>query len=154
MEGETTMTNAEQQRKIFWEMFDNELDSLGRPFSIAYRTHYATVNRRSSNSNYCLSMDFLVAKGFLRIGIYMRDNIPVFTYMYENKDEIEEKLGFKPMWTMVGERNTNTRRIEIHIPFKPDSIPDYLSLIRKAIPYIMKFKEVIPTYSSEPFFDF
>ena len=148
------MTNAEQERKIFWKMFEEELNNQGNPFSIAHRTHYATINRKSPSSNYCLSIDFLVQKRFLRLGIYINDNIPAFEHMYENKSKIEEKLGFKPIWTLKGVNNPNTRRIEVQIPFIPYNRNEYQRIIKKAIPYAIKFIEVIPEYSFENLFEF
>ena len=148
------MTNAEQERNIFWEMFENELNNQGNPFHIAYRKQYATINRRSPTSNYCLSMDFLVQKRFLRIGIYVQDNIPAFEYLYANKASIESKLGFEPTWVLKGASNPNTRRIEIRFPFIPYNRNDYQRIIDKAIPHIIKFIAVIPNYSKEELFDF
>ena len=147
------MTTAEQQRNIFWNMFERELEKQGAPFHICYFSYYATVNRRSARSNYCLSMDFLVQKGFLRVGIFICDNVPTFEYMYSQKDEIEKLLGFQPKWTIGGERNPNTRRIEIHIPFV-GNVNSYLKAIQSAILYIKKFKQVIPRYSLERLFDY
>lgn len=148
------MTNAEQERKIFWEMFENELNNQGNPFHIAYRHQYATINRRSSTSDNCVSMDFLVQKHFLRLGVYMRDNIPAFEYLYANKASIESELGFEPTWVLKGASNPNTRRIEICFPFSSYNRSDYQRVIEKAIPYAVKFIKVIPKYSPECLFDF
>ena len=148
------MTNTEQERKVFWRMFEDELKNQGNPFYIACRAQYATINRRSPSSDYCLSMDFLVQKSFLRVGVYIRDNVSAFEYMYSHRQQIESEMGFKPMWTFVGEKNPNTRRIELHIPFVPYSVRDYQRVIKIAIPYICKFIEVVPNYSLEDLFDY
>ena len=148
------MTNAEQERKIFWEMFENELNNQGNPFYIAHRNQYATINKRSSTSDNCISMDFLVQKRFLRVGVYMRDNIPAFEYLYGCKAKIENELGFKPTWVLKGASNPNTRRIEICFSFNPYNHSDYQRVIKKAIPYAIKFIEIIPKYSPEYLFDF
>ena len=148
------MTNAEQQRTIFWTMFDRELEKQRYPFCITHRAHYATVNRKSPNSDYCLSMDFLVQKGFLRIGIYMREGVFDFETMLESKAQIEQELGFSPMWTSKGEKNPNTRRVEVHLPIKSYNIYSYQRTIMEAIPYVIKFMDVMPRYLSEDLFDF
>ena len=148
------MTNTEQKRKIFWNMYEEELKKQGYPFRIAHRDQYATVNKRSPNSDYCISMDFLAQKRFLRVGLYIRDNIPAFEYMYARKAQIEEKLGFKPIWTLEGEKNPNTRRIEIRMGFDPDNFSDFQRMISQSISYIKAFIEVLPNYSIYELFDF
>ena len=147
------MTTAERERNIFWNMFEEELARRGDPFEIRHRTHYATVDQRSASSNYCLSVDFLIQKRFIRVGIYMRDDIPAFEQIYTHKDEIENLLGFHPRWTQRGETNPNTRRIEVHIPFIPHDIYSYASAIDRTIEYIQQFKRVIPLYSPKRLFD-
>lgn len=148
------MTNAEQERLLFWRLFDEELEKQGNPFYIEHRNHYATVNRKSANSNYCLSVDFLLRKQFVRVGLYINDDIKAFEYMLAHKKEIEERLGFQPTWTMCGEKNINTRRIEKQISMIPYSPSNYSKVIKQAIEYIKRFKEVIPLYSYESLFDF
>ena len=148
------MTNAEQQRIIFWEMFEKELNDQGNPFHISYRTHYATINRKSPTSDFCVSMDFLIQKEFLRVGVYIRDNIPAFEHLYNHKEKIESELNFKPTWVMVGDRNPNTRRIQICFPFRPYRRDEYQRIIKQAIPHIIKLISVIPRYSTEDLFDF
>ena len=148
------MTNAEQERLLFWKLFEEELEKQGNPFHIEYRNHYATVNRKSANSDYCLSVDFLIRKQFVRVGLYMNDNVSAFEYMFAHKEEIEKHLGFQPMWTQSGEKNINTRRIEKQISIIPYSPSSYLRVIKQTIEYIKRFKEVIPLYSCESLFDF
>ncbi len=140
------MTNAEAEQKIFWGLFDARLNEIGHPFYIHHRSHYATVDRQSANSDFCLSMDFLLTKGFLRVGIYIRDDVTVFQYLLLNRKDIEQKLGFQPIWNARGVRNPNTRRIEIHLPFSPFDRDGYSRLIDRAIPFIKRFKLVFSRY--------
>lgn len=148
------MTNAEQERLLFWRLFEEELEKQGNPFHLEDRAYYATVNRKSANSDYCLSVDFLLRKQFVRVGLYINDDVPAFEYMLKHRSEIEERLGFQPMWTQRGEKNINTRRIEKHISLIPYSPSRYLRVIKQTIEYIKRFKEVIPLYSCELLFDF
>ena len=147
------MTTAEHERSVFWNMFEEELVRRGKPFEIRHRAHYATVDQKSANSDYCLSVDFLIQKRFIRVGVYMRDDISSFEQIHTHKEEIEKLLGFYPRWTQKGEKNPNTRRIEVHIPVTPHNIYSYASAIDRAIEYIQKFKQVITLYSPKPLFD-
>ena len=146
-------TNAEAERNVFWKMFNAILDENGNPFHIKSRRHYATINRNSPNCNLCLSLDFLITKGFLRIGIYINDDIktPHFERLLAMRDEIEKGLGFKPIWNRIGVQNSNTRRIEVQLPFKAYDHEDYIRLIETALPKIMKFIEVFSAYLPEIF---
>ena len=147
------MTNAEYQQKTFWRMFEEELEKVNNPFRINHRKYFATIDKSSAVSNYCLSMDFLIKKGYLRVGIYMLDDISAFNHMYSYKDEIEAILEFKPMWTTSGEKKDSVRRIEVHIPFIENDTDSYLDTIKKAIYYVKQFKKAMPQYSLNTLFD-
>ena len=147
------MTNAEYQQKTFWKMFEEELDKVNNPFRIKCKKYFATIDKSSAVSNYCLSMDFLIKKGYLRVGIYMLDDIPAFNHMYSYKDEIEAILEFKPLWTTSGEKKDSVRRIEVHIPFIENDTDSYLDTIKKAIYYVKQFKKAMPQYSLNTLFD-
>ena len=87
------MTNAAQQQQKFWDLFNKELQNQNNPFIIRHRKHYATVNKKSSDSGFCLGLDFLYRKELVRVGIYLLDDISTFDFLHENKAEIEERLG-------------------------------------------------------------
>ena len=146
-------SNSEQT--IFWKMLQNALDNNGNPFTISTRAQYGTVNRNSPNCNLCLSFDFLLQKGFFRIGIYIQDDTktPCFDRLLKQKTEIEYMLGFTPIWTAYGVKNPNTRRIETQIPFTPYDRDDYERLIDEALPIFMKYIKVVSQYLPEAFED-
>lgn len=148
------MTNATQQQQKFWDLFEKELENQNNPFIIRHRKHYATVNKKSSDSGFCLGLDFLYRKELVRVGIYLLDDISTFDYLYENKAEIEERLGFTPNWTIGGEKNPNVRRVDVLISITADDEDSYLNAIRLAIIRAVQFKKVIPSYLSEPLFDY
>ena len=148
------MTNAEFQQQRFWDLFNKELEQQGNPFIIRHRKHYATINKRSSDSGFCLGLDFLYKKELVRVGIYMLDNVSTFDTLLAQKDTIEEQLGFIPNWTTSGDKNPNLRRIEVLISLTADDEESYLQAIRLAIIRANQFKSVIPQYLTESLFDF
>ena len=148
------MTNAEMQQQKFWNLFEHELALQGNPFIIKHRKHYATINKRSADSAFCLGMDFLYKKGLIRVGIYMLDNVPAFEALYSHKDTIELELGFVPNWTMSGEKNSDLRRVEVLIAINPDDEDGYLQAIRLAILRAVSFKNVVQKYLTESLFDY
>lgn len=148
------MTTATQQQQKFWDLFEKELENQNTPFIIRHRKHYATVNKRSSDSGFCLGLDFLYRKELVRVGIYLLDDISAFDLLHENKEEIEERLGFTPNWTIGGEKNPDVRRVDVLISITADDEDSYLNAIRLAIIRAIQFKNVIPSYLSEPLFDY
>lgn len=145
--------NINSERAFFWEIFQEELNLNGNPFRIATRNQYGTINQDSANSNLCLGIDFLIQKGFFRIGIYIQDDkiTPHFDWLYSHKDEIEAMLGFAPIWTKHGTKNPNTRRIETQLPFIPYNHDDYERLIEEILPIALKYIEVFSKYLPEAF---
>ena len=148
------MTNAELQQQRFWDLFNKELEAQGSPFIIKHRKHYATINKRSSDSGFCLGLDFLYKKELVRVGVYMLDDVPAFDYLYAHKEEIEEQLGFQPNWTMSGDKNPDLRRVEVLISISADNEDSYIQAIKLTIMRALQFKTVIPRYVTKPLFDF
>lgn len=148
------MTNAEFHQQKFWDLFEKELDAQGQPFTIKHRKHYATINKRTADSGFCLGLDFLYKRGLVRVGIYMLDNVPAFEALFANKAEIEDKLGFEPNWTTSGDKNPNLRRIEVLISLSVDNEDSYIQAIKLTIIRALQFKSVIPRYLTESLFDF
>lgn len=151
------MTSTEQERKYFWALFESVVKEMGNPFICMHKTHYATINQSSADSDLCLGLDFLLQKKFFRVGIYIRDDSQTryFNKLFLQKEEIEKKLGFAPIWNKggitVGQKNVNTRRVEVQNQFIPYNRDDYVRLIREVLPVIMKFIEVFSVYLPEAF---
>ena len=148
---------TQKEQLYFWDLFNEKIIENGEPFHISYDRdnprHYATINKNSPSSNFCLSMDFLLHKSFLRIGIYINDDTCThfFDRLLLSKNEIETALGFAPLWINRGAQNLNTRRIAVEIPFLPYDHDDYDRLIDEALPVIMKFIEIFNIYLPELF---
>ena len=151
---ETTKTyDSNSEQTVFWRMLQEALNNNGNPFTISTRAQYGTVNRKSPNSNLCLGFDFLLQKGFFRIGIYIQDDTvtPCFDRLLQQKDEIESLLGFAPIWTTQGAKNPNTRRIETRLSFIAYDREDYERLIDEALPVFMQYIKVFSKYLPEAF---
>ena len=119
-----------EQRK-FWEIFDEKLIENGEPFSILYEkggevTYWAVVNKKQSFVDNALSIDFLVREQKLRINIYVRTDLTLFSIFERNRKDIE---------TMVG-------------------MSYYDEVIDKALPVVDKMKKVCEVYARNNFFDF
>jgi hypothetical protein len=141
------MTNAESERKIFWEKFHNILKVKGNPFMFTESDkQWACIN--SNNSNWhrtCLVIDFLVRDEILNINLYINNDISLFEMLKAKKEYIENILGFKVSWEN-GLKEGNARRIKTHIPFTLYDHSDYERIIEKVIPIINSYIKVFSCY--------
>lgn len=146
-----------EQRK-FWKTFEEKLVENGEPFSILYEkggevTYWAVVNKKQSFVDNALSIDFLVREQKIRINIYVRNDLTLFSIFEKNKKDIESMVGMPLKW-VNGTRNKNTRRIVYEIPVNPENNSNYEEIIDKALPVVDKMKKVCELYARSSFFDF
>jgi hypothetical protein len=146
-----------EQRK-FWKTFDEKLIENGEPFSILHEkggevTYWAVVNKKNSFVDNALSIEFVVSKQTLRINIYVRTDLALFSILERNKKDIDAIVGVPLKWA-EGTRNKNTRRIAYEIPVNTGYYSNYAETIDKALPIVDKMKKVCEIYAKNAFFDF
>lgn len=140
------MSNAEYERKIFWDMYNEILMNNGEPFSISSKNHWAIVNKNSPAWNEpVIAMDFLVQKRVLRINAFLLNDEDLFNKLLSMKKDIEFALGFVPEW-VHGEKGENTYRIKTELSFIPCDHEDYYRVIEKSLAIVMKYIEVFKPY--------
>ena len=149
-------TKAEQKR--FWNVFEEKLIENGEPFSILHEkagevTYWAVVNKRHSFVDNTLSIDLLVREQKLRVNIYVRNDLELFSIFERHKKEIETIVGTSLEW-LKGKNNPNTRRIAYIIPIKTGFYANYEEDIDKVLPIIVKMIKVCELYANNEFFDF
>ena len=142
---------AEEARKKFWNTLRETLKEMDEPFFFTENKQWAIINKQTSNYHEpCVALDFLWRDEFLRINVYIENDIPLYNKLKTRKDEIESELGFKCLWkennffTNGGKKKfngENTRRIEIDIPFDNGAL-NFKDLAIKAIPIIERYVEV------------
>ena len=142
----------------FWKTFDEKLIENGEPFSILHEkggevTYWAVVNKKHSFVDNALSIDFVVSKQTLRINIYVRTDLALFSILERNKKDIDAIVGVPLKWD-EGTRNKNTRRIAYEIPVNTGYYSNYAETIDKALPIVDKMKKVCEIYAKNAFFDF
>ena len=142
---------AEEARTKFWNILRETLKEMGKPFFFTENKQWAIINKRTSNYHEpCVALDFLWRNKFLRINVYIENDIPLYNKLKTRKEEIESELGFKCLWkennffTNGGKKKfngENTRRIEVDIPFDNEAL-NFKDLAIKAIPIIERYVEV------------
>lgn len=147
---------AEQQK--FWKIFDKKLIESGAPFSVLHEkagetTYWAIVNKNNILVDNGLSLDFLVREKKIRINIYIRNNLPFFSFLEANKQAIAAKVRVPLNW-VKGTRNANTRRISYETPVDIGNVKNYEDTIANILPIIIEIKTVCEIYGKNIFFDF
>ena len=150
--------DAKTEQRKFWRTFDEKLIENGEPFSILYEKggeepKWAVVNKKQSLVDNALSLDFLVREQKLRINIYIRTDLALFSIFERNRKDIEAMVGESLKW-IEGTRNKNTRRIACEIPVNTGYYSNYAETIDKALPIVDKMKKVCEKYARNEFFDF
>ena len=146
---------AEEARMKFWNTLRETLKEMGEPFFFTENKQWAIINKQTSNYHEpCVALDFLWRDEFLRINVYIENNIPLYNKLKARKEEIENELGFKVIWkendflSNGGKKKfngENTRRIEVDIPFNNETL-DFKALAIKAIPITERYIEVFRGY--------
>ena len=146
-----------EQRK-FWKIFDEKLIENGEPFSILHEkggevTYWAVVNKKQSFVDNALSIDFLVREGKIRVNIYVRNDLPLFSRLEHFRKDIESMISVPISW-IEGKRNANTRRIAYEVAVNIGDLLNYDDVINDILPVVVEMKSVCDKYAKHEFFDF
>ena len=150
--------DVKAEQKTFWKIFDEKLIENGEPFSILHEkggevTYWAVVNKKHSFVDNALSIDFLVRAQKLRINIYVRDDLRLFSRFESHKQEIEAIIGKKVDW-LKGTTNPNTRRIAHIVSVNTGYYSNYDEVIDEILPVVDSMKKVCELYAKNEFFGF
>ena len=150
------MTNAEEQREVFWKIFEKILKEKGEPFKIAYIhqiqnriTSYAAVNRNNSFNANALDLSFLLREKRFRVNLYISKPSLIKKFM-DNKEDINSMVSLPISW----DNGKMVLRPSIYFNFIPGDAEDYRIVIEESLPTILEFIEVANKYGREEFFDF
>lgn len=156
------MTNTEEQRKLFWELFDEILLENGEPFKISYQNkkneikHNGAVNKDFTNtpSGTAIDLGFNLRKGVFRVNFYIPDvNIKLKNKFTSNKEQIDSMITLPLLWER-GEKNELVLRPSVYFNFIQNDVDDYRRVIEESLPTIIEFINVANKYGKDEFFDF
>lgn len=156
------MTNTEEQRKLFWELFDEILLENGEPFKISYQNkkneikHNGAVNKDFTNtpSGTAIDLGFNLRKGVFRVNFYIPDlNIDLKNKLLVNKEQINSMITLPLLWEK-GEKNELVLRPSVYFNFIQNDVDDYRRVIEESLPTIIEFINVANMYGKDEFFDF
>ena len=77
---------AEEARTKFWNTLRETLEEKGKPFFFTENRQWAIINKRTSNYHEpCVALDFLWRYKFLRINVYIENDIPLYLLLWQNQ---------------------------------------------------------------------
>ncbi len=133
------------ERVDFWEQFNQVVASRGKPFNIRKATTECWYNVALGTREAHISINLVNRRGNIVVEIYIKDNKELFDSLYQNKNEIEEKLGFDLEWRRLDGKKTS--RIKRFIPgLNFDDHSNYNLLMNQIIDITIKMRRVFKDY--------
>lgn len=140
-----SMNKAMAKRLEFWNMFNDVIDTRGKPFSKRKATtdHWYSVSIGSSKCN--ISIDLVNRENRVRISLWIYDDKELFDMLFNYKDEIENSLNMNLEWI----RNDNKKASNICTYISGldfDNQSNYKQLMNEIIDMVVKFKNTFKNY--------
>lgn len=140
------LNKSQSERLIFWEQFNQVLTERGRPFNVRKATtdHWYDVAIGSSDAH--VTIDLVNKENRIVVALYIRDNKELFDKLLENKETIENSLGFAlDEWARLNEKKAS--RIKYYIDgLNFDDHSNYTDLMNRSIDAAIKMRQVFKKY--------
>lgn len=140
------LNKSQSERLIFWEQFNQILIERGRPFNVRKATtdHWYDVAIGSSIAH--IAIDLVNREKRICVQLYINDDKELFDELLEEKDIIEENLGFKmDEWARLSEKKAS--RIKYYIDgLDFNNHTNYPDLMNRVIDVAIKMRQVFKKY--------
>lgn len=135
------MNKRQSERVEFWTIFNEHIINRGKPFSVRKATtdHWYDIAIGTSAAH--ISVTLVNKDSYVGVELYINSNKALFDKLYEDREEIEKRLGFKLDWQRLD--NAKASRILYRISgLNFDDHSNYDALIDEAIDKVIKMKTV------------
>lgn len=142
---DSELNKSQSERLYFWEQFNQILISRGKPFNVRKATtdHWYDVAVGSSEAH--IAIDLVNKDGNVVVEFYINDSKDLFDSLFDNKEEIEEKLGFNMTWDRLDGKKAS--RIKYYINgLDFDDHSNYDALMNNIIDIAVKMRDVFKKY--------
>ena len=128
------LNKSMSERLAFWEQFNQVLVSRGKPFNV-----------RKATTDHWYDVAIGTSEAHISISLINKDGIPLFDTLHNQKDEIEEKLGFELIWDRIDGKKAS--RIKYYIQgLDFDDHSNYDALMNQSIDAAVKMRDVFKKY--------
>lgn len=143
--GSGEMNKAKSECFAFWSDFNDVLVSKGKPFNVRKATTDHWYNVALGKSGVHVDITLVNKESHIGVGIYIDDDKELFDQFAENKDAIEQALGFELEWDRLDGKKA--ARIKSKIPgLDFDNKCNYPELMDRTIDRATLMRDVFKTY--------
>lgn len=105
--GSGEMNKRQSQIIEFWTQFNEMVAEKGRPFNIRKATTDHWYNIAIGISGAHVALDLVNKENCVVVELYISDDKELFDRLYENKEEIEGKMGLSLDWRRLNDRKAS-----------------------------------------------
>ena len=147
--GDGELNKRQAERLNFWEQFNQAVVARGKPFNVRKATTDHWYNVAVGTSEASIVINLINKFGHIVVELYIHNNKELFDELHINKEEIEEKLGFRLDWDRLD--NKQASRIKYYIEgLNFDNHSNYEQLIGKSIDTAIKMRDVFKIFICNP----
>lgn len=140
-----SLNKSQAERMAFWEQFNNEVISHGKPFNTRKATTDHWYNVAIGSSACYISITLVNSSSFVGVELTIPDNKDLFDSLYEKKEEIDSKIGFDMEWERLDEKKVC--KIIHRIPgLDFDNKENYPQLMDEIIKKVIIIRDVFKKY--------
>ena len=140
-----TMNKSQSQRVEFWNQFNNVIIVRGRPFNVRKATTDHWYNVAIGTSDAHIAITLINKDSVIGVELYITDNKELFDRLYQQKEDIENDLGFKLDWRRLN--NSKASRIVTFIKgLNFDDHSNYNDLMNKTIDLAILMRDTFKKY--------
>jgi len=143
--GDDEISKRQSERLAFWEEFNRIVVQRGKPFNVRKATTDHWYHVAIGTSEAYVGISLANKDGIIDVGLYIRDNKELFDRLFQQKDEIEQLLGFPIIW----ERQDNNKDSRIKYTIEGlnfDDHSNYEALMNASIDAAVKMRDVFKQY--------
>lgn len=140
------LSKSQAERLEFWELFNQEIVNHGKPFNVRKPTtdHWYSVAIGTSKAH--IDVTLVNKDNKIGVGLWIDNNKELFDDLYENKDAIEQELGFSMLW----DRKEDTQKASSIMHYIKgldfDNHANYKELMCEVINKAVMLKNVLKKY--------
>lgn len=140
-----SLNKSQSERLEFWDRFNEILIDRGKPFNVRKATTNNWYDVATGTRSAPITITLVNKESKIGVELYISDDKELFDRLLENKNLIEDELGFKLDWQRLD--NSKNSRIRYYIDgLDFDNHSNYDELINKTIDLAVVMRDVFKKY--------
>lgn len=140
-----SLNKSQSERLEFWDRFNEILIDRGKPFNVRKATTNNWYDVATGTRSAPITITLVNKESKIGVELYISDDKELFDRLLENKNLIEDELGFKLDWQRLDNSKNSRIRYYIHgLDF--DNHSNYDELINKTIDLAVVMRDIFKKY--------